>query len=61
MTTSDTLSMSLLATSVHEALVQQKQLKIVLSPLRLAFTFFQKLYKNILLSNGSAHTVDHLM
>jgi hypothetical protein len=45
MTTSDTLSMSPLATYVREALVQQKQLQIVLSQLRLAFTFFQKLYK----------------
>jgi hypothetical protein len=48
MTTSDILSMSLVATSIREALVQQKQLKIAVEEVMLsclAFTFFQKLTK----------------
>lgn len=48
MTTSDILSMSLVATSVREALVQQKQMKIAVEEVMLpclAFTFFQKLIK----------------
>jgi len=69
MTTSDKLSMSLVATSVREALLQQKQLQIVveeatLSSSCLAFTFFQNLIKSILLlllSIGPAHSADHLV
>jgi hypothetical protein len=48
MAASDILSMSPVATSVSEALVQQKQVKIVVAEVRLsclAFTFFQKLIK----------------
>jgi hypothetical protein len=48
MTANDILGMSPVTTSVSEALVQQKQLKIVVAEVRLsclAFTFFQKLIK----------------